>query len=115
MPSDLIRGWIPVLRIEYAQVLTSRTPARNDIGVRQLRRWSRLSGHGAHPMAFVVIKRRAIFGAGGRHRRAAPGPQDHQRGSLAQYVVQARHPVTGVHAEAESGIAQTHPSLKTPL
>src|SRR5258706_14973171 len=93
MPSDLIRGWIPVLRIEYAQVLTSRTPARNDIGVRQLRRWSRLSGHGAHPMAFVVIKRRAIFGAGGRHRRAAPGRQNHQSGSLAQYVVQARQPV----------------------
>ena len=82
------------------------------LGVGQLRRWPGLSGHGAHPMAFVVIKRRAIFGAGGRHRRAAPGRQHDQRGSLAQSVVQARQPVNVVDGGAEFGIEEQQHSLK---
>ena len=72
-----------------------RSPLRGiDASTRRLRRGpASVRGRGARAMAFVVVQRGPIFGAGDRHGRAAPCRQHDQRGSLAQAVVQARQPV----------------------
>ena len=62
-----------------------------------LYRGPRLGWGGAGAVAFVVVERGAIFGAGDRHGRAAPRRQHHQRGSFGQPVVEPRQPVDIVH------------------
>ena len=63
-------------------------------------------------MAFVVVKRRPVLGAGDRHGRAAPCGQHDQGGSLAQSVVQARQPIDSVDRSAEFRLEKQQYPLK---
>ena len=64
----------------------------------------------AGALAFVVVQRRPVFGAGDRERRAAPRRQHDQRRAFAQAVVQPRQPVDIIHRRAEFRFQeQQHP------
>src|SRR6185437_2339341 len=83
-----------MLQASASAVLGRR--ARNDLRAR-LHSGARLPRRRSGAMAFVVVQRRLVLGAGDRQRRAAPCRQHDQRRAFAQAVIQPRQPVDVVH------------------